>query len=703
MIDRIIKGLKDKTEALTLLEINDLLRLKTAQELTTLIEALKQLENENKIWVTKKGKYILFQNCPFLKMGKISITKKGFGFVILERESDLYISESHLNGAIHNDYVLAEIIQTGSQKEGRVLKILKRELDNLVGEIIVSNNQKEVKLDDEKLKLNLELDQKSAIDCVTGTKVHLQLVHKLGKKHYLVKVAQILGHKDDPGVDILSIAYKYNIHPEFSPEVFEELKKIPNEITPESKIGRVDLTNRLIFTIDGADTKDIDDAISLEIKNGNYLLGVHIADVSYYVKANSALSDATIQRGTSCYLADKVIPMLPHQLSNGICSLNENKERLTISCMIEIDSTGHIVAHDIFPSFIKSHKQMNYSCVNKVIMGNEVPEGYAPYVSVLKEMDKLAQIIRKRKNERGWLNFDLEEAKVVQDANGRAIDIVKRECGAGENLIEDFMIIANETVAEHITQMQLPFIYRVHALPNRFKIKEFINAVSIFGYQIDLKPDLLTSKMMQTILDELDDKPEFKIICSMLLRSMKKAEYSKDNIGHFGLASPNYTHFTSPIRRLPDLIVHRLLHTYLFQSKVTPKVIEYYNRELVKLAQIASEREVAAVHAEEDVLDMKAAEYMESRIGTEWEGVIVSVTSYGFFVQLSNLVEGLVHISSLKGDYYIYVEKLMALIGKSTKRIFQIGQKVKIKVVCASKITTHIDFEICEETNGNSK
>lgn len=703
MKQRVLEILQDKKDALTLIEINDLMDLQSAEQLKELSDLLNELNEENILYITKKDKYILYENCPFFKMGKLSVNKKGFGFVLLDKEEDLYIDKDNLNGAVHDDYVLAEITKSGIKREGRILKILKRQLDNLVGEIILKDNKKIIDLDDDKVNLILELDQESAKDCVEGSKVHLKILEERGKRKYLVAVDKVLGHKDDPGVDILSIAYKYNIQTDFSDDVLKELESIPSEVSEEDKVGRKNLTSEVIFTIDGADTKDIDDAISLELKGDNYLLGVHIADVSNYVKENTALGDSALLRGTSSYLADTVIPMIPHKLSNGICSLNEGVERLTISCMMEIDQLGNVVDYDIFPSVIKSRKKMTYSKVNDIIVRNIIDPEYEPYADILKEMNNLAKILRKKKNNRGYINFDLDEAKIVQDENGKAIDVTRRVREDGECLIEDFMIAANETVAEHISNMQLPFIYRIHALPNSEKIDDFINLVKIFGYKINTNLTNLTPKSMQNILDELDDKPEFTILSSMLLRSMKKAEYSKDNIGHFGLASKNYTHFTSPIRRFPDLTVHRLLRRYLFKHDLSVETIKYYEQALVQIAQMSSEREVASVNAERDVFDMKAAEYMESHIGEEYEGIITSVTNFGFFVELDNLIEGLVHVNTLKKDYYNYVEDLLAMVGKSTKKMYQIGQKVRIKVENASKATANIDFVLVEEENGNNK
>ncbi len=694
MKDKIIETLKDIYEAKTLIEVNDLLNLTTVDELKELTKNIEELVNENIIYKTKKDKYILLKNCSNLKIGKIAINKKGFGFLLLDKEDDIYIAEENLNSAIHNDLVLVEILKNGLKPEGRVIKIVKRDLENVVGEVYIENNKMMLKPDDKKLNITIFLTEETTKNCVEGHKILAHLTKKLNNNSYLADCLKILGHKDDAGIDILSIAYKYGIYDEFNEEVLKEVDAIPNEVDPKELMGREDLTEKMIFTIDGADTKDIDDAISLEYKDNTYTLGVHIADVSNYVKENTALGDEAYNRGTSAYLADTVIPMLPHKLSNGICSLNEGKIRLTMSCVMDFDKNGKLLNYSIFPSYIKSRKKMTYDAVNSILEKNIIPEGYEPFSDTLKKMQELSQILRKGKINRGYINFDIDEAKVIQDENGHAIDIKKRTRGVGENLIEDFMIAANETVATHIYNMDLPFIYRVHALPNSEKIEDFLNLVKALGYTIHTNLKEITPKTMQNLLKELEDKPEYFILSTLLLRSMKKAEYSKNNIGHFGIASKSYTHFTSPIRRFPDLIVHRLLKTYLIDKDFSMSTINYLESYLITAAEHSSEREVASINAERDVTDMKMAEYMESHIGEIYYGIISSVTSFGLFVELENLIEGLVHISSLKGDYYTYVPELLSLIGKSTKKTYRVGDPVSIKVINSSKENALIDFEI---------
>ena len=707
MREKVLDLLKGIHEAKELIEINDLLGLKTADELRELEETLNSLVDEYIVFYTKKGKYILLDNCPGLKVGRLSVSKKGFGFLVLDREDDIYIDSANMNGAIHDDIVLAEVFTKGVKQEAKVVRVIKRDLKDLVGEVLFDDTGKAyIKLDDDKRNIRIDLTQESTKDCVEGHKVLVKVVKELGKSRYLADVVKIIGHKNDPGIDILSIAYKHGIYDEFSEEVERELTDIPNEVSEKELVNRRDLTDQVIFTIDGDDTNDIDDAISIKkLENGNYELGVHIADVSNYVKENTALGDAAYDRGTSSYLADTVIPMIPHKLSNGICSLNEGVIRLSMSCVMEIDHKGKVVNYDIFPSFIKSRKKMTYKKVNDIIVRGITPEGYEPFVEDLKLMNELHKILRKEKIDRGYINFEIDEPKIIQDENGKAIDVVKRVREEGEMLIEDFMIAANETVATHISNMDLPFIYRIHDVPNPDKIEDFMAMVNILGYKLNGNIHEVTPKAMQKILDQLSDKPEFEILSNLLLRSMRKAEYSKDNIGHFGLSSRAYTHFTSPIRRFPDLEVHRLLKKYLVENDLSMTTIQTLENSLVAIAQHSSEREVAAVDAERDVDDMKMAEYMEDHIGEEYDGMIDTITNFGFFVQLPNLVEGLVHVNSLKGDYFTYVEDLMAMIGKSTKKMYRLGDKIRVRCVAASKETSTVDFEVVkvDDKDGDQK
>lgn len=698
MEEQIIEILKDETKGKTIDEINKELHYKSIKGINDLQTVLDQMTTEGILHKSKKREYILMSNTKTLKCGYIRINRSGNGFVDVENGSDIFVRSENLNGAINNDFV--EVDYSTRNNEAYVIKILKRDLSNLVGEMVSIKNKLVFKPDDDKLNIIVKLTKDSLNQVVEGHKVLVQIIKEIGKRQYLGKIAKIIGHKNDPGVDIIAIALRHGIEVEFSEEVIKELEDIPNVVSENEKVGRKDLTNEMIFTIDGDDTKDIDDAISIKKNNDNYILGVHIADVSHYVKMGSSLYDSAFNRGTSSYLADTVIPMIPHQLSNGICSLNPEVERLTISCVMTINKNGKVIDYDIFPSVIKSRKQMTYKNVNKILEEDIVPEGYEAYVSNLKLMAELAKILRAEKVSRGYIDFGLDEAKIIQDENGKAIDVVKRERGVGENLIEDFMIAANETIATHISNMDLPFIYRVHDVPNSEKIEDFKNLIKQMGYQIHTDLNKITPLTMQRVLNELRDKKEFNILSDMLLRSMKKAIYSTNNIGHFGLALTNYTHFTSPIRRFPDLTVHRLLRTYLFENRIDMETINYNEKYLVDVATNSSETEVAAQEAERDVLDMKMAEYMESHIGEEYDGIISSVTNFGMFVELDNLIEGLVHISTLDG-YFEYIPEILSLV--SDNKRYRIGDTVRVVVVSASKESSTIDFELVGDQNGDKK
>ena len=452
----------------------------------------------------------------------------------------------------------------------------------------------------------------------------------------------------------------------------------------------------MIFTIDGDDTKDIDDAISLDIlENGHYKLGVHIADVSYYSKEGSALDKEAALRGTSVYLVDRVIPMYPHKLSNGICSLNPNVVRLAISCVMEIDEKGNTVDYEIFESYIKSRIQMTYKKVNKVIEEDIIPEGYEEFADKLKEMNELSKIIRKNKDERGYINFDVDEAKILVDENCHPIDVVLRNRGRGENMIEDFMICANECVATHIFYMQLPFIYRVHEEPKEEKISNYMSYLAAMGIQVNGKVNDVRPKTMQRLLKSLEGNPKYPILADQLLRSMQKAIYLPENLGHYGLASKCYTHFTSPIRRYPDTTVHRLLRTYLFKGEISQETVKKWEMKLPEIADHSSEMERESIECERDVDDMKMAEYMEDHIGDEFEGMISGVANFGMFVRLPNLIEGMVRITDMN-DYYKYDEISQTLTGEKKHKRYSLGDQVRVKVINASKEARSIDFALVE-------
>ena len=709
MREEIIELLGKEKRALSATEICDKLNLNTAGELKKLLDNLRILEEGYTVYRSNKDKYMLFENSHLLK-GRLSVNKKGFGFVIVDgRDEDIYIDAKNMNGALNNDLVVVEELkgQNGKKTEGRVVKVLKKENNLIVGEYKIIDGNPHFIPDDKKLKMEIILDNKDLDDLVDGHKIQVSIVKEMGKYKYLGEVVKIIGHKNDPGVDILSIIYDHGINDTFTDEVMEEVNALPSEVLDSDRKGRKDLTDMTIFTIDGDDTKDIDDAISISKKGENYILGVHIADVSYYVKEGTALYKEAYSRGTSVYLVDRVVPMLPHKLSNGICSLNPNVDRLAISCIMEITPNGKIVSHDIFESVIKSRIQMTYKKVNKILNDEETPEGYEPFKDDLKLMWELAKILRKEKLARGYLDFDVDEPKILVDENCKPYDVVLRERGKGENMIEDFMIAANETVAEHVFYMGLPFVYRVHEVPDNEKVEEFLNSISMLGYHVVGDRNFVYPKSMKKILDQLRDKEGFEILSTLLLRCMKKAVYKPENLGHYGLASKCYTHFTSPIRRFPDTTVHNLLRKYIFNEpndKELNRLIEYWEENLPALCDHASEKERDSIDCERDVESMKMAEYMESHIGEEYDGTISSVMNFGLFVQLDNMIEGLVHISEIKGDYYTFDETTHTLRGEKKGKMYKLGQKVRVVVTNASKENSTIDFNLVEgNKNGNNK
>jgi len=700
MEDRILELLNKENASYEVNDIFNMINLKTVDEFKELIKELNRLEDELKVYRTNKNKYIIFKNSN-LKLGILMATKKNYAFVDIEGDEDVFIPPMFVNNAINGDKVVVEITsKKGMKLEGRIVRIVERKLKEMVGEVYYKNNKAYIKLDDEKVKLNICIDSDKTKGAMEGHKVVVKITSKLEGNTYRGEVLKIIGHKNDPGVDILSIVNKFGIEDTFSDEVMKELDDIPDIVSEEEMIGRKDLRNEMIFTIDGDDTKDIDDAIAIKkLDNGNYELGVHIADVSYYVKEGSKLYESAMSRGTSVYLADRVIPMLPHKLSNGICSLNPGVDRLAMSCVMEINPKGDVVSYDIFESVIRSRKQMTYKNVNKILEENIIPEGYEEYVDSLRLMSELADILRENKVRRGYIDFGIEESKIIVNETGEAIDVVLRERGVGEKLIEDFMIAANETVATCIYFMELPFVYRVHGEPNEEKINKFLTFVSSLGYQINGKVKDLTPVAMQKLLEQLNDKKEYHILSSMLLRSMQKAIYDTANIGHFGLGSKCYTHFTSPIRRFPDTTVHRLLRKYLFKKQINNDVIEYEDKILPVITEHSSKKERDSVECEREVDDMKKAEYMEKHVGETYEGMISSIMSFGMFVELPNLVEGLIRLDDLVDDHYTFDESTISLIGKNNKRGYRLGDNVGVIVKAANKEARTVDFVLDNDHN----
>ncbi len=695
MEEQILELLNKKNKALSVHEICNELNYNKVEDLKKVMVILNYLEDNLKIRRTNKDNYETFKN-KNVQIGTLMATKKNFAFVDIDGDDDVFIPPTCINGAVDGDKVVVEITsKKGVDLEGRIIRIVERNIHNLIGTVIEENGVKKLKLDNEKLKLEIIVKDENVMP---GHKIIVKPTDKIGNNKYNCEVVRILGHINDPGVDILSIVCEHDFPDTFSEEVMNEVEKIPGHVSEEEINTRLandgaDLRNRMIFTIDGDDTKDIDDAVEVQkLENGNYYLGVHIADVSYYVKPGSKLYESAYTRGTSVYLADRVIPMLPHKLSNGICSLNPNEERLALSCMMEIDKKGKIISTDIRESVIKSRKQMTYKCVNSILEKDIIPEGYEEYADTLKTMKELADILRKNKESRGYIDFEIDEAKIIVDENGKAIDVVLRDRGTGEKLIEDFMIAANEAVATYINYMQLPFVYRVHDVPSEEKITNFISFVNSLGYVIKEKVRNITPIEMQKLLDSLKDVKEYPILSSLMLRSMRKAIYDTNNIGHFGLGSKCYTHFTSPIRRFPDTTVHRLIRKYLFEHKMDETFLNQLEVELKNICEHSSERERAAVDCEREVNDMKMAEYMMDHIGEQYQGMISSITSFGMFIELPNLIEGLIKMEELKDDYYTFDESTISLIGKKNKRGYRLGDELDVIVSGANKEARTIDF-----------
>ena len=666
---------------------------------------LDNLEQNGDIVITANGKVLDFLKSG-LKKGKFIANKKGYGFVEFDKEEeDIYIPKESVLNAIDGDIVVIEVakVNKGEKPYGRIFKVIKRNKDYLVGEIVIENDNYYVLPDNDIYKFKVLIPKEETNSLVEGMKVLVKVIDNKNSNIYHGSIEKVIGHKDDPLIDVLAVAYDNGFYLEDSIEVKKQLEQIPSIVTEEEIVNRKDLREEEIFTIDGSDTKDIDDAISIKKEaNGNYILGVHIADVTYYFKENSPLDNSAYDKATSVYLTNYVLPMLPHQLSNGICSLNEGVDRLTITCEVKFDNNANIIDYDIYESVINSKKKMTYESVNRLLEENIVDKGYEDYVSSLKLMHELSSKIRKNKVKRGYIEFLSDEIKIIVDEYGIPIDIHQKEQKTGEKLIEVFMIVANEAVATRIKDMGLPNIYRIHEKPKIEKIKEFLGYVTSLGYKLTGDFSKLEPKDIQNMLEQLKDKKEFAILSDMLLRCMQKAIYSNENIGHFGLASPCYTHFTSPIRRYPDEIVHRLLRKYLFKHDYSNESMDNLESKIAMQAEHSSIMERKAVECEREVNDMKMAEYMESHIGEEFDGTIVGVKNFGMFVKLTNLVEGAVSIRDL-GNYFTYDEKGHTLRGGN--KIYKLGDSVRIRVKAASKDARRIDFEIVnnKEKYGNKK
>ncbi|MDL2211451.1 ribonuclease R [Erysipelotrichaceae bacterium OttesenSCG-928-M19] len=666
-------------------------------DLNEIYKVLVTLENEYEIIRVKNDKLQSISKMGLLK-GVLDIKKAGFGFV-KTNDFDIYISKDHLNGAINKDYVLVKLDKSiqGLNKEGTIERVLKHGYNLIVGNIIVKKGKLFVKPDESSLNFLIRIKDKYSLGASEGHKV-LCYISDVDTKNDIKygKIKTIIGHINDVGMDILAIVYKYGFDPNFSKEALREAKQVSESAVELGK--RRDLRSLLTFTIDGADAKDLDDAVSLELnEKNNYLLYVSIADVSYYVAEKTFLDKEAYARGTSVYLANRVVPMLPPQLSNGICSLLPEVDRLTQTCKMEFDQAGKLVDYEIFESVINSDFRLTYDEVNQILDGNQkLSNQYNEIVAVLFKMHELSLKLRAQKEKRGMLDFEIAEPKIIVNSKGKAIDVVVRKRGESERIIEDFMIIANETVAQHIYWLDLPFLYRVHEKPNPDKIRDFLSFASIFKLKLKGNLDNITSKDIQKLLNDINAQEDNSFLDRLLLRSMAKAKYQSDCLGHFGLASNYYTHFTSPIRRYPDLIVHRLLRKYLYND--TSKLdISKLTDSLLKIGEKTSQKERDAIDAEREANDLKMAEYMADHLKEIYEARIASVTSFGFFVELENTVEGLVHISTLMDDHYIYDSKYHLLMGQRTKQQYKLGQKVKVIVDKVSISDRNIDFKIVKE------
>lgn len=674
--------------AMGAIEINDALGFTAIDDYKMLVSKLEEMTSKGILYYSeKKKRYLLLKNSHLIK-GKLLVNPKGFGFVeIGEGKKDIYISRDNLGNARNLDIVLIEII--GDKTEGRIVKVIERNLDVIVGTVYFKDGKCMVH-PDKKGNFDIELLDEYKKGLVEGHKV---LVRPLADSRYLGVLEHVIGHIHDVGVDILSFVYANGFKPQFPAEVLDSIKNMPDSVSEAEMDGRLDLRDKVIFTIDGADTRDIDDAISVDVNDdGTYELGVHIADVSHYVEQDSLLDKEAYERGTSVYLVDRVIPMLPHRLSNGICSLNPNVDRLAMSCIMTIDKKGNIVNSKISKSVIRSRIQMTYDAVNDILDKNIVADGYEEFVNDLRKMQEVSNLLRNKMVGRGYIEFSSPEAKIIVDGECKPIDIKLRNEGTGEKMIENFMVAANEAVGSFVFYQNLPGIYRVHDKPDEKRINSFFQFLSSRGYVVNGKKKGITSRDLQNILKQLKDKPDAKILNDLAIRSQAKAVYSNENIGHFGLGSKCYSHFTSPIRRYPDLILHRLIKDYT--EHYSNEVIEYWGANLAEMANHCSVKEQDAQRCERDVDDMKKAEYMESHIGEEFEGVISGVQEFGFFVELPNTVEGLVKLENMPRGGYAFVADAMSLIHKTSKKRYSFGDRVKVKLIGASKETSMIDFEL---------
>lgn len=673
------------------------------QDRPELNRILNELLAEGKLSITKKGKFVKAKHSDKELIGTFISHPKGFGFVEIDgREDDLYIPENCVNGAFHNDTVKVALLSGhgGKRQEAQVIEIITRGMKHIVGTYDRSNkNFGFVVPDNTKIRDDIFVPAERSKGAVSGHKVVCEITD-YGKNNRKPegKIIEILGHVNDPGVDIMSIVKGYELPVEFSEKIMNQIERVPNEVSEEDMAGRRDLRDMQMVTIDGEDAKDLDDAVSLVKDGAFYQLGVHIADVTNYVQENSALDWEARERGTSVYLVDRVIPMLPHKLSNGICSLNAGENRLALSCLMTIDQKGEVVSHELVESVIRVDRRMSYTSVKKILEDhdeNEIRE-YEALVPMFERMRELAAILRRKRKKRGSIDFDFPETKILLDKEGHPIDIEPYDRNVATKIIEDFMLIANETVAEHFYWLELPFVYRTHDTPDPEKIAKLSTFIRNFGYLLKSQQEEIHPKELQKLLAKAEDTPEEALISRLTLRSMKQAKYTVDCTGHFGLACQYYCHFTSPIRRYPDLQIHRIIKEQL-RGKLNEKRIEHYHGILPEVAKHSSEMERRADEAERETDKLKKAEYMQERIGSIYEGVISSITSWGVYVELPNTVEGMIHVSMLPGDYFYYDEEAYEMVGQATGIRYRLGQKLTVMVNAADRISGNIDFVIPEE------
>lgn len=705
-IEEIIK--QPDYEPMSVSDFQDALGLNSADSFRDLIKVLVELEQTGLIQRTKTDRYQRKESKKSkqskLIQGTLSQNKKGFAFLRPEDDEmdDVFIPPTKINRAMDGDTVLVELQNSkGEHKgklEGEVKSIEKHSVTQVVGTYSEARHFGFVLPDDKRIMQDVFIPKGHNLGAIDGHKVLVQITkYADGTDNPEGQVSAILGHKNDPGVDILSIIYQHGIEIEFPDKVLEEAEAVPDEIKPSEIEGRRDLRNELTITIDGADAKDLDDAISVKkLDNGHTQLTVSIADVSYYVTEGSALNEEAYDRATSVYLVDRVIPMIPHRLSNGICSLNPQVDRLTLSCQMELDERGHVVNHEIFDSVIHSNYRMTYDEVNEIItdQNEDTRKQYnevTPMLDLAKDLSERLINMRKR---RGEIDFDISEAKVLVNDEGIPTDVELRKRGEGERLIESFMLAANETIAEHFDRLNVPFIYRVHEQPKSERLRQFFDFITNFGLMIKGTGEEVHPSTLQKIQQEVEGQPEQMVISTMMLRSMQQARYDDVNLGHFGLSAEHYTHFTSPIRRYPDLIVHRLIRKYLIDKTMDDKTLNKWEEALPEIADHTSQRERRAIEAERDTDELKKAEYMVQHIGEEYEGIISSVANFGMFIELPNTIEGMVHVSEMTDDYYHFDERQMAMIGECQAKVFRIGDPVKIKVVNVDVDERMIDFQI---------